>query len=32
MKSGKKYSFSDALFSSTLIHNPVLIQDRKSVV
>lgn len=26
MKSGKKYSFSDALFSSTLIHNPVLIQ------
>lgn len=26
MKSGKKYSFSDALFSSTFIHNPVLIQ------
>lgn len=26
MSSGRKYSFSDALFSSTFIHNPVLIQ------
>lgn len=26
MSSGRKYSFSDALFSSTFIHNPVLLQ------
>lgn len=26
MSSGRKYSFSDALFSSTFIHNPVLVQ------
>lgn len=26
MSSGRKYSFSDTLFSSTFIHNPVLIQ------
>ena len=26
MSSGRKYSFYDALFSSTFIHNPVLIQ------